>query len=320
VTAPYGVVPDDEARHTPDPDELWNESYYCDFVQADGSWGGWLRLGLYPNRRVAWWTTWIVRPGQPGVASVDYRCPVPPGDTLVATTSHENSRIEIDVVRPLEEFRLAADTAALLVPPDARTYDETGTPVRLGVDLTWTTQGVPYHYGVTTRYEIPCSVRGTVTIGDDTLVVEGHGQRDHSWGVRDWWAFGWCWCSLRLDDGTRVHLADIRVPGMPMFFGYVQTPGTVAPLRALRVSEELMEQGFPSRARIELTAGVLAGGDAPPAGALGLDITPLAFGPVLLRNDDGRTSRFPRALLECRADDGRPGTGWIEWNQPDAPA
>ncbi len=81
-----------------------------------------------------------------------------------------------------------------------------------------------------------------------------------------------------------------------------------------------MDHGFPRRARIELTAGVLAGGDAPPDGELGLDITPLAFGPVLLRNDDGRTSRFPRALLECRADDGRKGTGWIEWNQPDAPA
>ncbi len=320
MTAPYDVTPDDETRHAPDADELWNESYYCDFVQADGSWGGWLRLGLYPNRQVAWWTTWIVRPGQPGVASVDYRCPVPPGNSLAATTSHENTRIDIDLVRPLEEFRLAADTAALLVPPDARTYDETGTPTRLAVDLTWTTQGVPYHYGVTTRYEIPCTVRGTVTIGDDILAVDGHGQRDHSWGVRDWWAFGWCWCSLRLDDGTRVHLADIRVPGMPMFFGYVQTPGTVAPLRALSVSEELMDQGFPRRARIELTAGALAGDDGPPVAGLGLDVTPLGFGPVLLRNDDGRTSRFPRALLECRADDGRTGTGWIEWNQPDTPA
>ncbi len=134
--------------------------------------------------------------------------------------------------------------------------------------------------------------------------------------MRDWWAFGWCWCSLRLDDGTRVHLADIRVPGMPLFFGYVQTPGAVAPLSGPRVTEELGQHGFPRRARIELDAGMPGGPDTPPAGALGLDVTPAAFGPVLLRNDDGRTSRFPRALLECRSDDGRRGTGWIEWNQP----
>jgi hypothetical protein len=43
----------------------------------------------------------------------------------------------------------------------------------------------------------------------------------------------------------------------------------------------------------------------------------LAFGPVLLRNDDGRTSRFPRALVRYEADDGRVGLGWIEWNQPE---
>jgi len=174
---------------------------------------------------------------------------------------------------------------------------------------------VPYHYNVTTRYEIPCTVRGTVTIDGVTHEVNGHGQRDHSWGVRDWWAFGWCWCSLRLDDGTRVHLADIRVPGMPVFFGYVQTPGAVTPLSALRVSEELVQHGFPKKARIDLTAGL----DATPP-TLGLDVAPVAFGPVLLRDDDGRTSRFPRALLECRADDGRYGTGWIEWNQPDSPS
>ena len=45
-------------------------------------------------------------------------------------------------------------------------------------------------------------------------------------------------------------------------------------------------------------------------------MTPVAFGPVLLCDDDGRTSRFPRAMVRCTADDGRTGSGWIEWNQP----
>jgi hypothetical protein len=323
MSAPYAVDPADERRHTPDAEDLWNESYYCDFVQGDGSFGGWLRLGLYPNRQVAWWTAWIVRPGAPGLCAADYHAPVPPGDGLVSA-SDSVGRVELDLQRPLEEFRLIADSPAVTVAKPSDAYREKngvapGTASRLGTDLTWFTDGVPYHYAVTTRYEIPCTVRGTVTVGDETLHVDGQGQRDHSWGVRDWWAFGWCWCSLRLDDGTRVHLADIRVPGMPMFFGYVQTPGTVAPLHALSVTEDLVQHGFPRQARIDLTAGALGGGDAPPARALGLDITPVAFGPVLLRNDDGRTSRFPRAMLECRTDDGRRGMGWIEWNQPDAP-
>jgi hypothetical protein len=316
VTAAHAVLPSDEGRHTPETEELWNESYYCDFVTPDRSVGGWLRLGLYPNRGVSWWTAWIVRPGKTGICAVDYHAPVPLGDSLVTSTAHDNSTIAIEVRRPLEEFRLVAEDAGLLVDADAVGYDATGwTPDRLGVDLTWTTDGAPYHYELTTRYEIPCTVTGTVTLGRETIGIDGQGQRDHSWGVRDWWAFGWCWCSMRLDDGTRIHLSDIRIPGMPVFFGYIQTPHdpttpAALPVTALSVTEDLGDGGFPSRARIEVAAA--------PVHSLALDVTPLAFGPVLLRDDEsGRTSGFPRAMVGCRTDDGRTGAGWIEWNQPD---
>jgi hypothetical protein len=327
VTAEHVVLPDDEQRHTPDDEDLWNESYYCDFVRSDGSMGGWLRLGLYPNRQIAWWTTWIVWPDRPGVCSADYRAPVPPRDRLVSDTGSGagGQRIEIDVRRPLEEFRLAASAPAHIIDPPESVYahaqgEQSGTPAQLDLDLTWTTDGIPYHYDLTTRYEIPCLVNGTVTVDGEVFAVEGQGQRDHSWGVRDWWAFGWCWCSMRLEDGTRIHLADIRmgIPGIPVFFGYIQRPGEVSPATALTVTEELGAHGFPSKARIEIAVG--PGPEPGSAGVpLGLEVTPVAFGPVLLVNDvDGRTSRFPRAMVTCRTDDGRTGAGWIEWNQPDA--
>jgi hypothetical protein len=314
---PHAVLPSDEARHAPDPDTLWNESYYCDFVQADGSLGGWLRLGLYPNRGVAWWTAWIVRPGRPGICSVDYHAPVPPGDGLV-TTSDTGARIDIDLRRPLEEFRLAVSphtARAFADPADAYVDAVPRSAAELALDLTWTTDGSPYHYVATTRYEIPCLVAGTVTIDGETVRVEGQGQRDHSWGVRDWWAFGWCWCSLRLQDGTRIHLSDIRIPNLPVFFGYVQTPssGAVHPITALSVDEQLGEHGFPTRVRMELAAA--------PAYDIGMDVIPDAFGPVLLCDEEnGRTSRFPRAMLRCTTDDGRTGAGWMEFNQPNSAA
>jgi hypothetical protein len=308
VTAAHVVLPSDEARHTPESDDLWNESYYADFVHHDGTWGGWLRLGLYPNRQVAWWTTWIVGPERQGVCSVNYAVPVPAGNGLVAEEA--GTRIEIDLRRPLEEFRLAADAPAqVFAQPEDVYSDGPSTPARLEVDLTWVTDGTPYHYDLTTRYEIPCLVSGTVTIDGAVMAVEGQGQRDHSWGVRDWWAFGWCWSSARLDDGTRVHLADIRMPGFPVAFGYVQDGGAVHPIATLAMGEVLGPHGFPTSARIDIGAG--SGVE------LGIDVTPLAFGPVLLRNDDGRTSHFPRAMVRYQVDDGRSGLGWIEWNQPD---
>lgn len=308
----------DELRHSPDPDDLWNESYYADFVSNEGEWGGWLRLGLYPNRQVAWWTTWIVRPGheKPGVCSVNYTVPVPAAPGLVATdaASRKPTRIEIDPAVALTRFRIGGTAPAELFKHPADVYSgHEGKPTTLDVDLTWTTDGRPYHYELTSRYEIPCLVTGSVTIGDERLIVHGgQGQRDHSWGVRDWWQFGWCWCSVRLADGTRVHLADIRMPGFPVAFGYVQQPdlGVVETITALSVKESLVDEGFFDSVRIEV--GTEAGRE------LGLAVTPLAFGPVLLRDDSapGRTSRFPRAMVQAVADDGRKGQGWIEFNQP----
>ena len=194
--------------------------------------------------------------------------PVPPGDGLVSESApgdngaDDNAAADRDRPAPPargvpprgERPRPASSTRPRHVYADG---EQTGTPAQLDLDLTWTTDGVPYHYDLTTRYEIPCLVSGTVTVDGETFTVDGQGQRDHSWGVRDWWAFGWCWCSMRLDDGTRVHLADIRMDiGIPVFFGYIQQPehGLVLPATALSVTEDVGPHGFPSKARIEIAA------------------------------------------------------------------
>ena len=75
---PHAVDPTDEGRHTPSDDPLWNESHYLDFVSHDGAVSGYARIGLYPNLGVTWWTTTVVRPDRPLVASIAYDLPVAP--------------------------------------------------------------------------------------------------------------------------------------------------------------------------------------------------------------------------------------------------
>jgi len=305
---PHSVDPDDEQRHPPGPEELWNESYYLDFVTDDAQVAGYARIGLYPNLGVTWWTAMLVGVGRPLVASVAYDLPVAGGTGL---------RIDADGVEmsaPVDE-PLAAMSLRGTAP--ARRHDEPediyrgspGDPTTIALDLTWSTDGAPYHYELTTRYEVPCVVRGEIAIGDERMAVRGQGQRDHSWGVRDWWAFGWCWAAARLDDGTRVHVADIRIPGQPVAFGYLQPPGgPVQPVTSLDVTEELGAEGLPVRGRARVEPG-----------GLDLRVEPLAFGPLVLVAPDGRVSRFARAAARFVGTDGRSGLGWIEWNQPEVP-
>lgn len=305
--AAHVVDPSDEGRHDPGRDELWNESHYADFVTDDGRRAGYVRLGLYPNLGVSWWTVMLVGPERPTVAWTDYRVPVPAGDGLEVGT--DELELVVETVRPLEELRVrAAGTAEVLEVPAEVYAGSGGEPVDVSLDLTWRTDGSPYHYDVTTRYEIPCLVAGTVRVGAEELTVGGPGQRDHSWGVRDWWSMAWCWASARLDDGTRVHATDVRFPGRPAL-GYVQCDGRVDPLTSLDVTEELGPDGLPRSARIVLEPG-----------PIDLEVQPVAFGPLLLEAPDGRRSRFPRAMALYRAADGRAGTGWIEWNQPEGAA
>jgi len=80
-------------------------------------------------------------------------------------------------------------------PADAL-HQAPGREADVELDLTWTTDGTPYRWRFTTRYEIPCRVTGHVVVEGERVDVDWAGQRDHSWGNRDWWAFAWCWMAV----------------------------------------------------------------------------------------------------------------------------
>ncbi len=295
--------PEDEGRHTPGKEELWNESWYFDLVSDDGSHGLYTRLGLYPNLGVSWLTAFVCGPGRPTIAVVDFAAPLPAGDDL--RIAGEALTVAHDCESPLERFRVQlgatgeahADAADLL-------RGEPGAPVEVGFDLVWETLGEPYAYRVATRYEIPCRVSGTITIGGEQLTLGGVGQRDHSWGPRDWWSAEWMWSAGHLEDGTRLHGVEFRIPGAPpLGVGYLQRPGEeLLELDTVSARERVGEDGLITAAEIHY-------------GALAVDVQPIAFGPLRLQAPDGRLSMFPRAMCRITTDDGRAGVAWVEWNR-----
>jgi hypothetical protein len=180
--------------------------------------------------------------------------------------------------------------------------------VPFGLDLEWETDGAAYAYPPgTTRYEVPCRVHGEVLVGDERIAVDAIGERDHSWGERDWWVLGWTWSAGWLDDGTRFHGTTVRLGDdvVPYHPGFVLPPGgPLAGVDHTAATHVLGEHGFPTSATTSYDD-------------LSLEVEPVAFAPVLLEDGAGRVSRFPRAL--CRFRDpatGRTGAGWAEWNQP----
>ena len=297
----------DERRHQFGEDPHWNESWYFDFAAADGSVGGYLRLGLVPAAERAWFWAYLVRDGQPLVAVRDHDVPLPGARSLEVRS--EGLWSELVCETPFEHWSVGLEAFAVALGHPADAYrGERGERVPLGFDLEWEATADHYPYPVITRYEQACVVHGAVLVGEERLDIDAAGERDHSWGPRDWWAIPWCWTAGRLEDGTAFHA--VRPGQAPFTPGFVVAPGSRQPvaIAGFTVEETLGPEGLPAGAAMSLHPG-----DGP---ALDLDVIPTGHAPVLLEAPDGRVSRFPRALCQFRAADGRVGTGWTEWLQP----
>jgi hypothetical protein len=291
----------DEGLHPPGQQQLWNESYYFDFAAADGSAGGYVRLGLYPNWNRAWYWACLVRPGEPTVLLADNAAPLPAaGTTAVRTPGYAAAQ---EIGEPLAAARLTLDAAAAVVLAGPPATAAAGT-ASFGLDLEWRTAGGVYPYKDLPRYEIPCQVSGTVTVNGQELQVAGWGERDHSWGERDWWQVSWLWTSGRLGDGTAFHGMQANIGFAIPWPAFAVTAGAgLRHLAGFSAHTDFRADGLPARSRLRLPGAPMTA-------------IPLAFASVDLTAPDGREARLPRALCRFAADDGRAGYGWTEWNQP----
>jgi hypothetical protein len=301
VPQPLQPSPDDEYEHPPGGEPLWNESWYCDFVDIGQRFGGYVRLGLTPNEGVAWLTALLCGPDRPTVAILDFHAPL---EAYEISTDHYD--FTQTVSDPLRAYRITLrgngeahdDPAALL-------RGDRGRPANVAMDLEWTTDGTPYQYRLATRYEIPCRISGTVEIDGEKLTFDAvPGQRDHSWGVRDWWGMDWVWSALHLGDGTHLHGVDIRIPGVPPIgVGYVQNEA-LTELQTVTAEATFAENGLPVTTALTLNPGALE---------VVVDIA--AHAPLRLVAGDGAVAQFPRSWVAVRTSDGRDGVGWVEWNR-----
>lgn len=305
----------DERRHTPDDLELWNESYYFDWFSEDGSIGGYARIGFYPNLGRVWYWACLVGPDRPLVIVTSDDAPLPKGEQSLEVRT-DGIWADHGIDAPLEQMSISLESFALELDDPTDMYrDPRGRRVPFGFDLEFATDRAAYLWPpIQDRYEIPCSVHGTIQVGEETIGIDAWGQRDHSWGrPRDWWSIGWFWSAARLDDGTRLHaVGGIHGVGGSVAddrFGvaYVLPAGSgeFEEFSEVEIDATLGEEGIPTSVRLAF-------------GGLRLDVEPLAWAPVALDHPDGRQARFPRGMARFAAEDGRSGLGWIELNQPPA--
>lgn len=258
--------------HPSGPDRLWGESWYFDFAAADGSAGGFVRVGDYPRLGRRWWWAYVIAGGRAAGTSLDL--PLAGGREA--------------------PWRTAGPALNLAVEPGPRGWRLTAGGDGFGIDVAWCPEAPEYTYPRGSRLEQPGWATGEVRLGARRFPLDGPGQRDQSWGVRDWWRFGWTWCAGRLADGTRFQATVLDARGRVAPDGYLLPPG--------RPREPVRD--------------VTVDGDAVLMNGTRLGFADLGDVTLDLPSPTGRRSRLRRAMTRVRAAGMPDGIGWRERNRP----
>ena len=163
----------------------------------DGRLGVYVRIGLYPNLGVCLVHGVRLRPGRAGGRAGRLRGAAAGGRRRRSRVVDRRARRRARCEQPLRALPRDARRA-----PARRHDDRCGPAARrarasrcdVALDLTWETDGEPYAYRLTTRYEIPCRVSGTVRIGGEELRARAAPASATTPGApRDWWSMDWMW-------------------------------------------------------------------------------------------------------------------------------
>ncbi|MCB0975070.1 MAG: hypothetical protein KDB86_11000 [Actinobacteria bacterium] len=290
---------DDELRHPRGTAPWWNESVYLDWTDNDATSGGYLRIGLLPNRNAAWYWGALVRAGEPTILLIDDEVPLPSRSDGWELRS-DGLWADYTVESPLEHVSAGLESFALAIdaPEEVDRSPMLGDRVAFGFELDWFTAGPGVYRwpAVAERTEAPCRVEGNVLLGDETMPVDAVGQRDHSWGDREWFAAEWTWTAFHFPDGRHIHTTTVWLGDAHLSFGY-----TLADGRYHDVHNAAMDRRTPVRPD---GTSLIVNGES-------MEIEPVGWAPAPIRDGD-RSARLDRALARVHHQDGTVGVGWWE--------
>jgi hypothetical protein len=313
----FGIQPADEYIHPWSPDHTWwNESWFWDWFSPDGSSAGHLRLGVHPNQDRVW--LWYLHyDGENWIILEETRLPMSDWDLEALRYDQWGLSFSWEVAQPLRGGRLKLDGYGRVV-----SGPKAGYQLPVGCDLEISIEGVPHstgqgdveghmddHYS-TARFEQPISVHGTQRVGPDVTPFDGQGERDHSWGPRDW-NMEWIFCVVGGAD-LRMQWAAVDIPGADRIAaGYLLRDGQTVDITDVKESLDL--SGPPTNSANGQFTLTTANGET-----IEGQMTTISGAEIDIAHcfDPPRPAIYRRSLVEITlAGDTR--IGWLEFNRFD---
>jgi hypothetical protein len=193
----------------PLPDEAWG----FEWGTADGN-GGFVRLALHREERLAWYWAYLLRPGAGPVVVRDHDVTLPRGAALEIRADSLWSELVCET--PGEHWSIGLEAFGVRLDEVGEGLTgEIGERIALGFDFEWETTGDPFtsELAGVVRDEQPGVVSGEVLLGRDRIPLDTVGRFEHSVGAVDL-APPSTRVSFALDDGSWWSLrgAAMRAP------------------------------------------------------------------------------------------------------------
>ena len=287
-----GLTDKDDFLHKPNEKPDYRESYYFNWVDLESGVSGFSTIGLLPNARKREFVFALFYDDKREVywKEPDGAVPEDIGDALSDDT------LSYELVRPMNNWKI--------------TYQGKN----LTAEIVWSGRFPYYDFGGGSgtswagHFEQSGIVKGTVTLQDGReLSINGLGERDKSWGSRDWHIEGWYALHAQFDD-LSIGLRRDYVKGEYIASGGISTKDGHIPITRVDLDTEFLEDRMPYAAETKVY-----GEDGSSYTLKSKIISDTSYVRFSRDFSGGSTELWEEmAVHECE-EIGKKGTGLLEW-------
>jgi hypothetical protein len=286
------IAKNDEYSHEADDKPDWRESYYFNWVDIESGISGFSTIGLLPNIEHREFVFVLFYDQEREIHHNE-----PSGSFSNDLSESLNDGIlSYKLVAPLKEWYI----------------DYRGKSLR--AKITWPSRFSAYGFGSGSgtswdgHFEQSGAPYGTIEFSDSRVVkIHGFGERDKSWGARNWHIESWFALHAQFDN-ISIGLRRDMVNGVAHSSGGISNANGHVPIKSVEFTTETHESGVPigSKARI-------IGTDDSTYNIKSHLITPTSFVRFAREFPGGSTELYEAmAFHECK-ELGATGTGLLEW-------
>lgn len=228
--------------------EDWNESFYFNFYDRGQDICGFMRIGLLPNNKEKSVFCFLLLPDGSVIGTKD--------QIAMENNDLEVKGLKFTKIEEEKHWKLEFDGELPKLLKEGETE-------KVAFAFDFVTLNPVYDYkesmlGEKEKAAAEASVAaehleqfgrvsGKLTVGSKIYDLNAMGERDHSWGIRDWNApYKWFWITAEFDEGFAFNLTKLWTDKYEIDAGFIYIDGKNIPIVRADVAMESNRDGSPN--------------------------------------------------------------------------